>query len=100
MIGMAKSPQVVRIKEKAPIAAMRGDMELSAHDVVDVGRERLAAADDAELAERIAGEDEGNGALAPGHSVVETLETISTASAATLARSARGAIVRLMSGAV
>jgi len=92
--GMAGAAQILGIEEREPIAVVLSDVNLRAGDVIDVGRCCRAITDDCQLAKRIAGKDEWDRMLAPGHAVVEALESSLPASAvAVLARAQRSILV-------
>ena len=100
MIGVADTAEIVRIKERGLVAAARGNIVLSSEDVVDIGRYSSTSAQDAELAERIAREDEAHRAPAPVCRIIEPLESLVTADLASLALAPGCAVIGLVRGTV
>jgi hypothetical protein len=74
VIGVADAAQIVWIKKGEAISAALCDVDFRSNPVIDLSRGGESFADDTDLAQRIAGEDERNRLLAPGMAVVEFLE--------------------------
>lgn len=97
---MTCSAQVVLVIEEAVIAAVRGDMYLRRHNVINFGAWCASFTDDGDGAEWIEGKDVWPGALAPGGAIVKRLESGAASTDFAIARGADRSVVRLMSIAI
>jgi hypothetical protein len=73
MASVTGAAQIVFVEKGAAVAVVLRDVDLSAHDVVNVGRGREAAANHSNHAQRIASQYESHCARSPCCFVIEPL---------------------------